>query len=114
MATIKVLVKDPGKAPVITELENTLEGLQALIGGNIEAVSKKEMGLVMLVDEEGKIKGLPANFIDYRLEDMIVGRAIFVGDAGDDFCDIQEQHKFAFTEILPVTDPLYWADRKEG
>ena len=113
MATIKVLVKDPGKAPVITEVENTLEAFQELIGGNIEAVTKKD-GLVMLVDEEGKIKGLPANFKDYRLEDMIVGRAIFVGDAGDDFCDIQEQHKFAFTEILPVTDPLYWADRKEG
>lgn len=114
MATIEVLVKDPGKAPVIQKVENTLEAFQELIGGNIEAVTKKEMGLVMLVDEEGKIKGLPANFADYQLEDVIVGRAVFVGDAGDDFCDIPEHHKFAFTEILPVTDPWYWADRKEG
>ena len=111
MAKIKALVKDPGKAPVITEVENTLEGLQALIGGNIEAVTKKD-GLVMLVDEEGKLKRLPLNFMDYQLDDVIVGRAAFLGTNGDDFADVPEETAKAILEALPVIDPELWGNRE--
>ena len=111
MATIKVLVKDPGKAPVITEVENTLEGLQALIGGNIEAVTKKD-GLVMLVDEEGKLKRLPLNFMDYQLDDVIVGRAAFFGTDGDDFADVPEETAKAILEAMPAVDPELWGNRE--
>ncbi|MBR2677630.1 MAG: DUF3846 domain-containing protein [Solobacterium sp.] len=114
MATIEVLVKDPGKAPVIQKVENTLEALQELIGGNIETVTIPETNIVMLVDEEGRIKGLPANFEHYLLKQTIVGRAVFTGCKGCDFSDFPKKNRFEFMEVLPLLDPVHWGNRKEG
>lgn len=33
---IKVIIKEPGKAPVLTEIENELGALQKIVGGYIE------------------------------------------------------------------------------
>ncbi len=107
MAKIKALVKDPGKAPEIVEVDNSLKGLQELIGGYIEVVTKIPGQLVMLVDEEGKMKSLPVNFMDSQLDDFIVGRAVFLGEAGEEFTDVPEDIAQNMIETMPVYNP-WW------
>ena len=83
---MKVLYKRPGFPPVEREVENKLQPLQELVGGWIETVRLDD--IVILVNEEGKNLGLPPNFYVERIDDMILGPAIFCRIDGDEFTDI--------------------------
>ncbi len=71
MNKIKVLIKQPGKAPYTTWISDTLENLQRTVGGYIETVTLTR-NLVVICDEEGRLKGKPHN--------CTVGGVEFVGD----------------------------------
>lgn len=89
--TVKAFVlmdkDDPGE---IREIENTLEAFQEIVGGYIETVPF-EGDLVMIINEEGKLRELPPNFI-WR-GDCIVGTAVFVRVDGDEFADVEEEDR---------------------
>lgn len=92
---IRVLVKEPGKAAGLREIPNTLEALQGIVGGYIETVTFAE-DCTLIVNEEGKLQGLPRNFRIFG--DVIVGTALFVGVSGEEFCSLtDEQIKSART-----------------
>ena len=65
-----------GKDPVVMEIDDTLEAKQKLVGGLIEIVPYKD-DLLLICNEEGKIKGLPLNKAIYsdrgELVDIIAG-----------------------------------------
>lgn len=84
---IRVLKIDPGKAPYIAVLPNTLDALQAAVGGLIEIVYLGS-NLVLICNEEGKLMGLPVN---RRLgNDIIVGTFLIAGVKGYDFCSLSD------------------------
>ena len=83
---IWVLVKQPGKPVVKDLIPNDLETFQQLDGGYIETVMLPQ-NTVMIVNEEGKLKGLPHNF--FYAGDDIVGTAVFCSQKDDDFTDIR-------------------------
>ena len=60
MDKIKVFVKLPGGVPVLQEIDNTLERLQEIVGGYIEAVTLAE-DFVIVCHEEGRLRGLAPN-----------------------------------------------------
>ena len=79
--------------------ENTeLKELQELVGGYIEVVPtwlgddwarEEGVGLVMIVDEEGKLKGKPINscateMLANNIRDVIVGDAVIAGVKDDE------------------------------
>jgi hypothetical protein len=80
---MKVVLVVVNKDPVITEIDNSLKGLQAVVGGYIESVSLSpyEHQLVLICNEEGKLIGLPPN----RLlgNDIIMG-TFFITKANDE------------------------------
>lgn len=79
---MKVIIKEVGKRPQVEDVVNELTTLQSLVGGYIEVVSTGG-GVGLIMNEEGKIHGLPVNFgLGY---DTINGTAVFVafGDDGD-------------------------------
>ena len=83
---IKVIYKRVGFDPVEVEIPNELEHLQMMIGGYIETVPWYFYnGMIMLVDEEGKLNHRPENFA-FR-GDVIVGSAMWVGTKGEEFTD---------------------------
>jgi hypothetical protein len=90
----------PEGAVTTDELETAqlLEQLQAAVGGYIETIALTP-GLVMVINEEGKVYGLPANDTATRLTqhyaagllpwDRIVGPALVVGQtSGGSFVDV--------------------------
>ena len=89
---IKVIVKQPNdKYGKPTKMVPTLESLQKTVGGYIEHVNLGD-GLVMICNEEGKLKGIEPNFVITSglgyLIDEIVGPVIIAGVKGEELADI--------------------------
>lgn len=78
--TIKVLIVEPNKYPVVKEINNDLKRLQNIVGGYIEVIYPFEDDEVAVIaNEEGKIHGMPLNrgiFNDGDLIDIIAGTFI--------------------------------------
>lgn len=77
----------------MTNISGSLENLQQTVGGYIEPVFLYEVlkddkwyDLVILCDEEGKLKNKEPNMQIYG--DVIVGDLIVLGAEGEDFCDV--------------------------
>lgn len=86
------IIKRPWQPAFRREIDNTLEALQDLVGGYIETVNLPG-GIVMIVNEEGKILRLPMNF---RFNcDPIRGTAVFVGVDGEEFCSLNQAQENA-------------------
>lgn len=95
---IRVLVKEPGKAAELREIPNTLEALQGIVGGYIEAVWLSDNS-VIVCNEEGKLQRLPVNFRIFGY--VIVGTALFAGVSGDEFCSLTDEQVQSIKIILP-------------
>lgn len=86
MKKIKVIVKRPDeKYGHVCNISNSLKNLQNTVGGYIETITFDKF--VIIVNEEGKLKGLPFNM---RLgSDSLVGTIIVAGIDGEEFGDLQ-------------------------
>lgn len=83
---MKVIVKEPGKVPVIKDIPNTLQALQEAVGGYIEVVTIMS-DMAVICDEEGRLKGKEPNCSICNIE--FVGTVLLVGvDGGEDFVDV--------------------------
>ena len=81
MRKIRVLIKRPGEMPYTAWMSNTLENLQRTVGGYIETVTLG-CGLVVICDEEGRLKGYPHNCTIDGIE--FVGVIIIASVSGDE------------------------------
>ena len=86
---IMVVIKEPGKAARVDPLfDNTLESFQKAVGGYIECVPVGYgSGLVLICNEEGKLRGLPFN-VRMGFDD-IVGSMVVCGVRGDEFASLR-------------------------
>ena len=75
--TIRVLLIEPGKPPEMREISDTLQSMQEAVGGYIEEYMPFDDDVALVVNEEGKINGLPLNRAirdeDGTLLDIIAG-----------------------------------------
>lgn len=84
-------LKLEGRCITDTDIENTLEALQAVVDGYIEAVTLVPGRAVMIVNEEGLLRGLSPNPIASAVANtQIVGTSVVVGVDGEDFTDVPE------------------------
>lgn len=80
MTRINVIVKDPGEPPRMETIDNTLESLQTLVGGWLEAIPVADPHTAVYVNEEGRLNGLASNV------DGLVGPILVTGldpESGD-------------------------------
>ena len=83
---IRVINKRVGFDQVEVESPNELEHFQRMVGGFIETVPWYFYnGMVMIVDEEGKLDHRPVNF-EWK-NDVIVGSVLWCGTDGEEFAD---------------------------
>jgi hypothetical protein len=59
--TMTVVLLEPGKEARKAEIDGSLEGMQRVVGGNIEQFCPFEEYVAIICNEEGKIDGLPLN-----------------------------------------------------
>lgn len=85
---IKVILCEPGKVARVTEITNTLDGLQAAVKGDIEAFYPFEDDVCIICNEEGKFNGMnPCRGVyasDGKIMDVVFGPFII--------CDVSTGH----------------------
>ena len=74
---MKILVVEPGKAPKVNEIDGSLESMQRIVGGYIQAIYPFDDPIALVCNDEGKINGLPPNRVlvdmDGNILDIICG-----------------------------------------
>ncbi|WP_294454089.1 DUF5688 family protein [uncultured Allofournierella sp.] len=93
--TIKVLLVEPEERPRVVEIGTGLEDLQHAVGGDIEVVYPFEDRVGLIVNEEGKLIGLPLNRAlrdeNNELYDIIAGPFLVAGLTEDNFGSLTEE-----------------------
>ena len=89
---LTVLCVKPGEKPERIEIESGLDALQRAVGGYIEAVYPYEDPVALIVNEEGKLNGLPLNRAlrdeDNDIYDIVAGTFLVVGLGESEFASL--------------------------
>ena len=107
---MNVLVVEPGKSPHEAEIGEKLEAMQKVVGGMIEAVYPYEDLVALVVNEEGKLEGMPLNRAlrdgNGQIYDIMSGTFFICGLSEDNFASLtpalmeKYKEKFAQPEIF--------------
>lgn len=80
---MRVLLVEPGKRPVLKEIDGSLKSMQEIVGGTIQAIYPFDEPVVLICNDEGKLLGLPLNRAlrdeKDRIYDVIAGTFSCVG-----------------------------------
>ena len=99
---MNVLMVEPGKAPYETQIGDDLQSMQALVGGDIQAVYPFEQPVALVCNEYGKRDGLPFNRAlrdsDGDIYDIVAGNFFIVGLGQNDFTDLPHELAEQFAE----------------
>ena len=91
-------------APRIAEIEDTLESMQKVVGGYIEAVYPYEEPVAVICNEEAKLEGLPLNRAlrdaDGDVYDVIAGTFFIAGLTEDNFGSVPEEYVDKFVALF--------------
>ena len=93
---MKVIRKHPGEPPEVIDVENDVDAICAELDGHMEAFTIAQ-DLVILCDEEGRLKGKAPNIALKGLDVDFCGTILIVGVDGEEFCDV------------PKLDAILWA-----
>lgn len=100
MDKIKVLYVEKGKEPKAIDIDNSLEALQNIVGGYIEAVYFSDC--ILLCKEERINKNLPFNTEicndDRKPVGVIRGSFVLVGQNGSEFDSLSDELIELYTE----------------
>lgn len=102
---MKILFVEPGKEAQPAEIQGDLKEMQAIVGGQIQALYPWEDPVALICNDEGKLLRLPLNraLEDY---DMIAGNFFICGIEGDEFVSLSDplmikyQKKFRYPELI--------------
>ena len=102
--TITVLVIEPMKHPEVRQIDNTLEGMQAIVGGLIQPIYPYEDPVSLVCNDEGKLLGLPPNRLlkDKNGEpyDMLCGTFFIAGLGAEDFVSLNKEQINKYTKLF--------------
>ena len=100
---MKVLVVEPLKPCYVREIEG-LQAMQEIVGGHIEAIYPYEEQVAVIVNEEGKLLGLPYNrpLLDEHgvPYDIVCGTFFVAGLSGETFTSLTEDQLRCYKELF--------------
>ena len=107
---IKVVLCEPGKYAKVTEIKNTLEGLQAAVKGPIEAFYPFEEAVCIVCNEEGKLNGMiPSRAVygeDHEIMDAIFGPFFICDCSGENFGSLNREQLDRFQKQFKNPEKL--------
>ena len=103
---MRILVVEPGKQPEEREIDGSLESMQQIVGGLIQAIYPFDDTVALICNDEGKLLGLPWNRVAGY--DIIAG-TFFLCDAPPDsesFESLTEEQLRLYLQLfnLPFLD----------
>lgn len=96
---IKVLLVEPEKYPKEIVIDDSLEAMQEVVGGDIEEYMPYDDDVAIICNEEGKMRGLPLNRAVYvqdndkkEMVDIICGKFFICYECCQkQLCDIRPE-----------------------
>ena len=86
---MKILIIEPRKHPRRADIPHTLEEMQRIVGGYIQATYPFDDPVAVVCDDEGKIKGYELNRYIPNV-DIIAGTFFVCGLGAEDFTDLPD------------------------
>lgn len=97
MKKIKAIILEPGKEAYVKEIGRDLASMQQIVGGLIQAVYPFEEEVCIVVNDEGKITGLPLNRALFdengKVYDIIAGTAVICSCRTEYFGSLTEKEQ---------------------
>ena len=87
---MKILIVEPRQHPRRADIPHTLHDMQQTVGGYIEIIQPFDDPLVLVCDEEGKLKGYALNRA-IAGKDIIAGTFFLAGIDGDNLTDLPDE-----------------------
>lgn len=109
MKKIQAIILEPGKEAYVKEIGRDLASMQQIVGGLIQAVYPFEEEVCIVVNDEGKITGLPLNRALFdengKVYDIIAGTAVICSCKTEYFGSLteKEQEKYLAMFKSPET-----------
>ena len=103
---MKILVVEPFRMhPYVKEINESLESMQKVVDGRIEAIYPFKDNVALVCNEEGKIKDLLLNrmvvYDDYDM-DTIVGTFFLTGLTEESFGSLSDQQIAFYKKVFSV------------
>lgn len=92
---MRILVVEPVKRPYVKEIDHTLEEMQKVVGGSIQALYPFEDRVGLICNDEAKITGgfTPNRALkdeNGNVYDIIFGTFFIAGFGEEDFCSLDD------------------------
>ena len=108
---MKIVVVEPYKRPCIMEIEHTLENLQKIVGGCIQAIYPWDEAVSLVCNDNGIAEGLALNrnIHEYGYG-PVVGTFFLCGLTEDDFGSLTDEQaefflrRFEMPELIGILD----------
>lgn len=117
--TMTVVMLEPGKEACVAQIGTSLEAMQGVVGGYIQAIYPFEDRVAIVCDEEGKLKGLPLCRALYTeqearrgMYDIISGTAFICGLTVDDFCSLTQEQQERYIALFRHPEAFVRIDRQ--
>lgn len=109
MTIVKVM---HGRKPQRITIANTLDAMQRLVCGNIQAIYPYEDLVAIVCNEEGKLLGMEPNRAirneDGEILDIISGTFFICGLTEDDFGSLTEEQIAYYTKLFQHPETFLW------
>lgn len=101
--TLTILVVEPMQPCRVQEIPNTLEAMQGIVGGDIEAAYPFKEPVAVVCNAEGKMMDLPYNrpLMDESglPYDIVCGTFFMAGVGTEDFVSLTEEQVQSYKEL---------------
>jgi len=105
---VRVLIVEPERKPVVREIDDTLEAMQKVVGGWIQALYPFEEPVALVANDEGKLLGLPMNRglrdEDGSLYDIVFGTFFICGLSEENFASLTDEQIQKFQTIFAIPE----------
>ncbi len=112
-STMTILEVMPGRKPERKVIPHTLEAMQAVVGGYIQAIYPYGDMVAIMCNEEGKLIGLEPNRAirsqdTGEILDIISGSFFVCGLNEDDFCSLTEEQIENYSNLFQHPELFLW------
>lgn len=100
---MKIVVKNVYENPKVMEIKGTLENLKEIVGGYIKCFPVFE-NVLCVCNEEGKLLGLPQNFMfkGFGNDEVIAGNVFFCAGVEEEFASLTDEQIDTIMRIFRI------------
>lgn len=105
---MRIIVVEPQMKPKIQHINGSLASMQDIVGGTIQAMYPYDDAVALVVNDEGKVLGLPMNRAlrddDGAVYDIVHGTFFICGLSEDSFASLTDEQLHRFIQMYATPE----------